>query len=131
MKPITVIITALLAMIAIAIVGATFQLTQAQPPRPPGAFRMMQAIENTWAAIAFEVKVDNKTLEKIRPLFQKAWDDRKKLIRESAGNFDAMMDGMAKIKKDLDKKLRKALTKEEMRKLIEWEKLQQRRPPRR
>lgn len=130
MKPITVVITVLMAMATIAIVGITFlQLTQAQPPRSPGAFRVMQAIENTWAALAFEVKVSDETLKKARPLFQKAWDARKKLMRESAGNFDAMIDGMTKIKSDLDTGLKKILTEKEMKKLIEWEKSQQRQPP--
>jgi len=131
MKPTTVVITVLMAMTAVAIVGATFQLTRAQPPpsRTPGAFRVMQTVENTWAAIAFEVKVSDETQKKARPLFQKAWDDRKKLMRESAGNFNAMMEGMRKIKNDLDAGLKKILSDDEMKKLTQWERSQRRRPP--
>jgi transcription termination factor NusB len=130
MRSIRVITTIMLAIAAIVIVGAAFQLTQAQqPPRGPAAFRMIQAVENTWAAIAFEVKVDNATLEKARPHFQKAWDERKKLMRDSAGDFRTLVEGMRKIKARLDEKLKTVLTEEQMKRLAEWEKSQQRRPP--
>ena len=96
--------------------------------RRPGGFRVIQAVESTWAAIAFEVKVDNATLEKARPYLQKAWDERKKLIEDSAGNFQVIADGMTKIKADLDEKLKTALTEEQMKKLAEWEESRQQRP---
>jgi hypothetical protein len=85
----------------------------------------MQAVEQTWSAVAFEVKVDNETLEKARPLLQKAWDDRKELMKNSSGDFQAIADGMTKIKADLDEKLKTVLTDEQMKKLAEWEAAQQ------
>jgi hypothetical protein len=85
----------------------------------------MQAVQQTWAAVAFEVKVDNETLEKARPLLQKSWDDRKELIKNSSGDFQAIADGMTKIKADLDEKLKTVLTDEQMKKLAEWEEAQQ------
>lgn len=131
MKRTTVIISIVLA---IAIVGVAFQIIQAQqaqqPQRQPGqqrpgGMRAMQVVESTWAVIAFEVKIDNATLEKARPHLQKAWDDRKKLQKDSAGDFQAIADGMTKIKADLDANLKTVLTKEQMEKLAEWEKSQQ------
>ena len=132
MKRMTLIISIVLA---IAIVGVAFQVIQAQQAqqpqrqpgqqRPGGGMRATQAVENTWAAIAFEIKVDTATLEKARPNFQKAWDDRKKLMKDSAGDFQAIADGMTKIKADLDANLKTVLTKEQMEKLAEWEKSQQ------
>jgi len=133
-------------VLAIAIVGVTFQITQAQRSRrqPTQAqqpqrqfsqrinsrFRVIQAVENTWAALAFEVKVDDETLKKIRPAFQKAWDKRKKLIKNSAGDFRAIVEGMTKTKADIDKKLKEVLTEEQMKKLAEWEKTQRQQPDR-
>jgi hypothetical protein len=132
MKRMTLIISIALA---IAIVGVAFQIIQAQQvqqpqrqpgqQRPGGGMRAMQAVETTWAAIAFEVKVDTATLEKARPHFQKAWDDRKKLQKDSAGDFQAISSGMTKIKADLDEKLKTVLTEEQMKKLAEWEAAQQ------
>ena len=130
MKRTTAIISIVLA---IALVGVAFQITQAQRQRQPGGqrqggmggMRAMQAVEQTWAGIAFEVKVDSETLEKARPHLQKAWDDRKQLTKDSAGDFRAIADGMTKIKADLDGKLKTILTDEQMKKLAEWEKAQQ------
>ena len=131
MKRITVIISVVLA---IAIVGIAYQLTQAQrPQRQPGGFgggrapaaRAMQTVENTWAAIAFEVKVDSATLEKTRPHLQKAWDERKKLIKDSADDMQKIAEGMVKINAELDEKLKTVLTEEQMKKLAEWEESQQ------
>jgi len=130
MKRATVIISIVLA---IALVGVAFQITQAQRRRQPGGqrpggmggMRAMQAVEQTWSAIAFEVKVDSETLAKARPLIQKAWDDRKQLMKDSAGDFRAIADGMTKIKANLDGKLKTVLTDEQMKKLAEWEKSQQ------
>ncbi|MBC8236019.1 hypothetical protein H8E77_41260 [bacterium] len=130
MKRTTVIISIVLA---IALVGVAFQITQAQRQRQPGGqrqggmggMRAMQAVEQTWAGIAFEVKVDSETLEKARPHLQKAWDDRKQLMKDSAGDFRAIADGMIKIKADLDGKLKTILTDEQIKKLAEWEKSQQ------
>ncbi|HIE30495.1 TPA: lamin tail domain-containing protein [Candidatus Poribacteria bacterium] len=127
MKRMTIIISIVLV---IAIIGIAFQITQAQrqPRQRPSGFGVIQAVENAWAAIAFEVKVDNATLEKARPYFQKAWDERKKLIKDSAGDFRAIADGMTKVKADLYEKLKTVLTKEQMRKLIEWERSQRQQP---
>jgi hypothetical protein len=127
MKRMMVIISIVLA---IAIVSVAFQITQAQrPQRQPGqqprGFRSMQAVENTWAATAFELKVDSETLEKARPHFQKAWDARKQLMKDSAGDFREIADGMTKIKADLDENLKTVLTEEQMKKLAEWEESQQ------
>jgi transcription termination factor NusB len=127
MKRMTVIISIVLA---IAIVGVAFQITQAQrqqqpPAQRPGGARALQIVRQTWAGIAFEVKVDNATLEKARPHLQKAWDDQKKLIKDSADDFQAIADGMTKIKADLDEKLKTVLTEEQMKQLAEWEKSQQ------
>lgn len=133
MKRTTAIISIVLV---IALVGIAFQITQAQRQRQPGdqrpggmgGMRATQAVQNTWAGIAFEVKVDSETLEKARPLLQKAWDDRKQLIKDTAGDFRAIADGMTKIKADLDAKLKTVLTDEQMKKLAEWEKSQQQMP---
>ena len=131
MKRMTVIISIVLA---IAIVGIAYQLTQAQRPQGvPGGFgggrapaaRAMQTVENTWAAIAFEVKVDSATLEKTRPHLQKAWDERKKLMKDSADDMQKIAEGMVKINAELDEKLKTVLTEEQVKKLAEWEESQQ------
>jgi hypothetical protein len=126
MKRMTVIISIVLA---IAMIGVAFQITQAQRdqqrPGGMGGMRATQAVQNTWAAIAFELKVDNETLEKVRPHLQEAWDARKKVMKDSAGDFRAMGDSMTKIKADMDAKLKTVLTDEQMKKLAEWEESQQ------
>ncbi|MBC8229523.1 hypothetical protein H8E77_08255 [bacterium] len=131
MKCITVIMSIVLA---IAIVGIAYQITQAQRPQGgPGGFgggrapaaRAMQAVGNTWAGIAFEVKVDNETLEKARTHLQQAWDARKKLMKDSAGDMRIIAQGMVKINESLDEKLKTVLTEEQMKKLSEWEDSQQ------
>ena len=102
-------------VLAIAIVSVAYQITQAQRPQGrPGGFgggrapaaRAMQAVENIWAGIAFEVKVDNETLEKARTHLQEAWDARKKLTKESAGDMRIIAQGMVKINEALDEKLK-------------------------
>lgn len=124
MKRITAIISIVLAIAAIVV--AFQKITQAQHSEmPAGGLMVMQAVENTWAGIAFEVKVDKETLEKVRPQFQKAWDERKNLIKESEEDIHAVIEGMMEIKAELDEKLKSVLTEKQMQKLAEWERSQQ------
>jgi len=109
--------------LAIAIVGVSFQIIQAQGPR------RQQDMESTWAAIAFELRFDYATLEKARPHFQKAWEERKKLMEAAEGDFTAISDGTKKIMSDLNEKLRTVLTEEKNKELAEWVKAQQPRRP--
>jgi hypothetical protein len=124
----------IIIVLALAIVGIAYQMTQAQRPQGgPGGFgggrapaaRAMQAVENIWAGIAFEVKVDNATLGKARPHLQEAWDARQKLMQDSAGEMRLIAEGMVKINEALDAKLKTVLTEEQMKKLSEWEDSQQ------
>jgi hypothetical protein len=133
--PVAFRITVIMSVIlVIAIVGVDYQITQAQrPQRGPGGFgggrapaaRAMQTVENTWAGIAFEVKVDNETLDKARMPLQEAWDARKELMKDSAGDMRIIAQGMVKINEALDEKLKTVLTEEQMKKLSEWEDSQQ------
>lgn len=119
-----------------AITGVAFHATYSQQHREQsipsrtmllGRFdspMVFGGIEQLWAAINFELNVDSATLRKVSLYFQQAWNERKKLLSESAGNLRAIATGMARIRVQLNEKLKTALTPEQMKKLTDWEKSQ-------
>jgi len=104
------------------------QRPQGGPGGPPGAFPAMQRIEGDWAALAFELKVDVITLERARPHFQAAWDERERLRRESASDPAVLSAEMNKVNDRLDEKLKGILSEDQLKRLAERRRLQPRGP---
>lgn len=74
----------------------------------------MMSVEGDWAAICFELKVNDKTMMALLPVFQKAWDDRKELMGQmQSGEVDRMvlMEQMTAIQTELEKGYEEILTK--------------------
>jgi predicted O-methyltransferase YrrM len=107
------------AMVLTALTAAL--VAQGQRGRPFGPGGGPSSLESTWAALAFEVKVSNTTLERLRPQFELAWQEQARAIRESAGNFREFAGRMQKIRDDLNEMLKNVLTAEESRKLADWQ----------
>ena len=134
---------ALFVAFALLIALAVQHSTQAQRQDRPGgqsprgrrgSFMITRSLnlESSWAHLCFEMKIDDKVLGKARKTYKEAWDKRAKLMKglEEAGDdqeaANAARSEADKIKADMLAKLKDALSSEEMEKLAEWEKSQQR-----
>jgi predicted O-methyltransferase YrrM len=106
------------ANVVILLVAAVVVLL-AQAPGGPGRFGFggPPVVENAWSALAFEIKVDDATLLKLRPYFQSAADAQRRLRDQSAGDPEALVQGTQKIQSELNQKVRPALTEDQARKL--------------
>ena len=129
------VLTAILAMAAVT-VFLTNQVTQAQRPdrgemrdraggeRRGGAGGMRgmnptSIIDNSWTDLTFAVKVDDDTLIKARPVYQKHRDSLEKAVKEasSSGNFGAVREAFGKIGSEFQTDLKSVLTADQVAQL--------------
>lgn len=128
------VLTAILAMAAVT-VFLTNQVTQAQRPdrgergdRAGGerrggggmrGFSPTSIIDNSWTDLTFAVKVDDDTLIKARPVYQKHRDSLEKAAKEasSSGDFRAVREAMGKIRDGFQADLKSVLTEEQIAQL--------------
>ena len=139
------VLTAILAMAAVT-VFLTNQITQAQRPdrgerrdRAGGerrgggggmrGFNPTSIIDNSWTDLTFSLKVDDETLIKARPVYQKHRDGLEKAIKEasSSGDFRAVREAMGKIRDGFQTDLKAVLTEDQIAKLdaLQAERMQQ------
>ena len=138
------VLTAILAMAAVT-VFLTNQVTQAQRPdrgerrdRAGGerrggggmrGFSPTSIIDNSWTDLTFSLKVDDDTLIKARPVYQKHRDSLEKAVKEasSSGNFRAVREAMGKIRDGFQTDLKAVLTEDQVAKLdaLQTERMQQ------
>ena len=131
------IMLAILGVAAIA-VFVTDQATQAQRPdrgemrqRPGGGrqgggmrgFSPTSIIDGSWTDLTFAVKVNDDTLIKARPVYQKSRDDLEAAVKEArdAGDFQAMREVMTGIREEFKASLGKVLTEAQIAQLDELE----------
>jgi Spy/CpxP family protein refolding chaperone len=134
------VIMAILAFATVT-VFVTDQVTQAQRPdrgemrnRPGGGggrggpgggggFSPTSVIDSSWTDLTFSVKVDDKTLIKARPVYQKSRDDLEKAIEDAraAGDFGAMRETMMGVRDSFKSELKKVLTEDQIAKLDKLE----------
>ena len=139
------VLTAILAMAAVT-VFLTNQVTQAQRPdrgerrdraggeRRGGAGGMRgmnptSIIDSSWTDLTFAVKVDDDTLIKARPVYQKHRDSLAKAVKEasSSGNFGAVREAFGKIGSEFQTDLKSVLTADQVAQLdaLQQERMQQ------
>ena len=139
------VLTAILAMAAIT-VFLTNQVTQAQRPdrderrNQAGAerrgggggmrgFSPTSIIDNSWTDLTFSLKVDDDTLIKARPVYQKHRDSLEKAIKEasSSGDFGTVREAMGKIRNGFQTDLKSVLTEDQIAQLdtLQAERMQQ------
>ncbi len=130
------VLTAILAMAAIT-VFLTNQVTQAQRPDRGGmrgggggerrggggmrAFNPTSIIDNSWIDLTFSLKVDDETLIKARPVYQKHRDNLQKTLKEARESEDrsALREAFGKIGSGFQADLKTVLTEEQITKLDE------------
>ena len=138
------VLTAILAMAAVT-VFLTNQVTQAQRPDRGGmrdraggerrggggmrGFSPTSIIDNSWTDLTFSLKVDDDTLIKARPVYQKHRDGLEKAAKEasSSGDFRAVREAMGKIRDGFQTDLKSVLTEDQIAKLdtLQAERMQQ------
>ena len=138
------VLTAILAMAAVT-VFLTNQVTQAQRPdrgerrdRAGGerrggggmrGFNPTSIIDSSWTDLTFSLKVDDDTLIKARPVYQKHRDSLEKAAKEasSSGDFRAVREAMGKIRDGFQTDLKSVLTEDQIAKLdtLQAERMQQ------
>ena len=126
------VLTAILAMAAVT-VFLTNQVTQAQRPdrgetrdraggeRRGGAGGMRgmnptSIIDNSWTDLTFAVKVDDDTLIKARPVYQKHRDSLEKAVKEasSSGGLAGARAAMTEIRDGFQTDLKSVLTADQI-----------------
>ena len=129
------VLTAILAMAAVT-VFLTNQVTQAQRPDRGGmrdgaggerrgggggmrGFNPTSIIDNSWTDLTFAVKVDDDTLIKARPVYQKHRDSLEKAVKEasSSGDFRAVRQAMGTIRDGFQTDLKSVLTEDQIAQL--------------
>ena len=138
------VLTAILAMAAVT-VFLTNQVTQAQRPDRGGmrgggggerrggggmrGFNPTSIIDSSWTDLTFSLKVDDDTLIKARPVYQKHRDSLEKAVKEASGSgdFRAVREAMGKIRDGFQTDLKSVLTEEQIAKLdtLQQERMQQ------
>ena len=120
-KRVTVFVgaTVVVAALVLSVIGAQAQMGRGGAR---GMLRMGCNIEGLWAELAFGAKVDDAKLAKMRPAFQKAWDERAK-IGEDVTSREDIPEAFPKLDKvgtALLDDVKKATTDEEFQKLSPW-----------
>ena len=128
------VLTAIFAMAAVT-VFLTNQVTQAQRPDRGGmrggggaerrggggmrGFSPTSIIDNSWTDLTFAVKVDDDTLIKARPVYQKHRDSLEKAAKEatSSGDFRAVREAFGKIGSEFQTDLKSILTEDQIAQL--------------
>ena len=122
------------------IVFMTNRISQAQRPdrsemrdRPGGGMRgpggggrgfsPSSLIDSSWVDLTFVIKVDNETLVKARPVYQKSRDDLEQEMKEArdSGEYSSMREAMMEVRESFKAKLDEVLTEEQSAKLNELE----------
>ena len=82
----------------------------------------MMPLESDWALISFELDVSPVTLGKLRPVYQKAWDQRSDLfvrIRNQEIDRARIPDLMGSIQAELDAARNETLSEAQVARLVE------------
>ena len=127
----TLVSLAVLGLVAALVVHAVAAQPQGQLGGPraqmmrqrgAGMLRMACNIEGLWAELSFGAKLADAKLLKMRPVFQKAWDERQSAGAEIASPADipAAFEKLDKISTDLVDSVKKGTTEEEFNKLSPW-----------
>ena len=131
------VLTAILAMAAVT-VFLTNQVTQAQRPdrggmrgggggerRGGGGMRGFMnptsIIDSSWTDLTFSVKVDDETLIKARPVYQKHRDNLQKTLKEAreSGDREGLREAFGKIGSGFKADLKSVLTEDQIAQLEE------------
>lgn len=130
------VLTAILAMAAVT-VFLTNQVTQAQRPDRGGmrdraggerrggggmrAFNPTSIIDNSWTDLTFSLKVDDETLIKARPVYQKHRDNLQKTLKEAreSGDREGLREAFGKIGSGFKADLKSVLTEDQIAQLDE------------
>jgi len=80
-------------------------------------------LERAWTVVCFDLQITDEQLLKLRPLFQAAWESRKKAVENTqggdlAGRALALSQANDQIRKDIDDGLAQVLTEDQ---LAQWE----------
>ena len=128
------VLTAILAMAAVT-VFLTNQVTQAQRPDRGGmrdraggerrggggmrAFNPTSIIDNSWTDLTFSLKVDDETLIKARPVYQKHRDSLEKAVKEASDSqdFSGVREAMMAVRSGFETDLKSVLTEDQIAKL--------------
>jgi hypothetical protein len=123
---------AVLGLVAALVVhGVAAQQPQRGPAGPQGRMmgqrgagmlRMACNIEGLWAELFFEAKIADAKLMKMRPTFQKAWDERQDVADNitSPADIQAAFEKLDAISTGLVDNVKTGTTEEEFNKLSPW-----------
>ena len=82
-----------------------------------GAMSRTSVIDNSWVDLTFSLKVNDETLIKSRPIYQKHRDNLSKAIEEAGGDSQAMRSAMMAVRNEFNTDLKTVLTDEQIAQL--------------
>lgn len=90
--------------------------------RGAGMRGSMGFIEQSWAALCFEMDLSQTQITKLKPSYQWAWKTRNAALKSAMANrdFAAMGKSMETIKTTLEPRIKTVLTKEQLAKWNKW-----------
>lgn len=98
-----------------------------------GGMMNMMYLEQSWAALTFEIGISADQISKLRPTYQAAWKSRAAAMKTAMQkrDFQSASSAATKIKASLDGKIKAVLSKSQMAAWTKWQAEQQKRFQRR
>ena len=112
----------LLAALLLVVAATSFAQRFSGGGGPGRAGGGMMPLESDWALISFELDVSPVTLGKLRPVYQKAWDQRSDMfsrIRNQEIDRARIPDLMGSIQAELDAARNETLSEAQVARLVE------------
>lgn len=91
--------------------------------RRGGGMRSMGYVEQSWAALCFEINISQAQITKLKPSYQWAWKTRNAAMKSAMEkrDFQSLSSTMTSVKSSLDTKIKSVLTKQQLTQWNKWQ----------
>ncbi|MEN6304202.1 MAG: hypothetical protein ABFD96_15830 [Armatimonadia bacterium] len=91
--------------------------------RRGGGMRSMGFVEQSWAALCFEVNISQAQITKLKPSYQWAWKTRNAAMKSAMANrdFESLGKTMTSVRSSLETKIKSVLTKQQLAQWNKWQ----------
>lgn len=85
--------------------------------------RSMGFVEQSWAALCFEINISQTQITKLKPSYQWAWKTRNAAMKSAMANrdFEALGKTMTSVKSSLETKIKSVLTQQQLAQWNKWQ----------
>ncbi|MEN6545921.1 MAG: hypothetical protein ABFE07_07770 [Armatimonadia bacterium] len=91
--------------------------------RRGGGMRSMGFVEQSWAALCFEVNISQAQITKLKPSYQWAWKTRNAAMKSAMAkrDFESLGKTMTSVRSSLETKIKSVLTKQQLAQWNKWQ----------